>query len=296
MAEGPRRVLVVANPTSGRGMGRIWLDAVVARLETLGWPVEPFLTAAAGDADRKVRETTDIDEVWAIGGDGTINEVLQALAGRDTSLAVLPAGTGNVVARELEIPRKVGPALAIAEAGELRRVDVGEANGRRFLFMLSSGLDAEVVRRITETRRGRTMRLWDYAPVLWGCRKAAEPRFQLELDGVPTGGVSWVGVFNVQRYAGVFRACPDADISSGTLQVLLLRDPITPRLCRVVTAMARGRLHLLPDGDSVSASHIRIAGHGGVQVDGDTFDLPPEFEICVHPGALPLRVPRDRTR
>ena len=96
-----------------------------------------------------------MDVVLVSGGDGTVNQAINGIAGTDTALAVLPGGTANVWAREMRISREPLDALRIAIEGEARRVDLGRANGRYFLLMAGVGLDGEVIERVTARSKRR---------------------------------------------------------------------------------------------------------------------------------------------
>src|SRR5204862_2762992 len=119
-------------------------------LRDYGWNVELRLTQGAGDARRLAREAVEqhIDVVIAAGGDGTINEVIQELAGSETALGVLPFGTVNVWARETNIPLDNTSACAVLLHGETRRIDLGKVNDRYFLLMVGIGLDAVIAQAV----------------------------------------------------------------------------------------------------------------------------------------------------
>jgi diacylglycerol kinase family enzyme len=108
------------------------------------------LTEAAGDGRRLAREavTQKAEMVIAAGGDGTIREVIQELAGTETALGVLPIGTVNDWARETGIPLDVHGACEILVHGRTRRVDLGRVNGHYFLLMVGSGLDGKITQKV----------------------------------------------------------------------------------------------------------------------------------------------------
>src|SRR5947207_1773447 len=122
----PTSALIIANPTSGSYTQHIYqLEETLSFLRCHGWQVELKLTQVAGDAQRLALEAVEqnIDVVIAVGGDGTINEIIQALAGSQTALGVLPGGTANVWAREVGIPLDVSGAREVLVHGQTRRID-----------------------------------------------------------------------------------------------------------------------------------------------------------------------------
>src|SRR5262249_6756284 len=144
---------IIANPISGSLRGELGLqelEETAAWLSERGLPTEICLTEGVGHARELAQEAVSagMEMVIAAGGDGTVNEVVQALAGKTTTaLGVLPMGTINVWAREMGIPLKTSQAREVLLRGMRRRVDLGRANSHYFLLMAGIGFDAEVVRR-----------------------------------------------------------------------------------------------------------------------------------------------------
>src|SRR5262249_23514137 len=149
-----RRATLISNPKTGRyNSRRRSIQDVAARLESLGVEVDLQLTRGPGDAteiaSRAARNGNA--EVIVAGGDGTINEAIQGLAGTDASLAIIPRGTGNVLARELGLPLDEEAAVAVVAKGNSRKIYLGLVTdettneGRYFVLMAGVGLDASVV-------------------------------------------------------------------------------------------------------------------------------------------------------
>ena len=146
---------MIANPTSGSYVHHAHqLEENIAFLRQQQWQVDLRLTEEAGDATRLAREAAaeHSDVVIAAGGDGTINEVIQGLAGTETALGVLPLGTVNVWACEMAIPLDGTGAVDVLVHGKIRCIDLGRMNERYFLLMAGIGLDGEVTSAV-ETRR-----------------------------------------------------------------------------------------------------------------------------------------------
>ena len=132
----PRNALVIFNPTAG-GRRRARLDRVLAHMRALGAVVTLHETTARGDAERTAREApADVhDVIVAAGGDGTINEVINGLAGRRMPLGIIPLGTANVLAAELDLPQDIDGLARTIALGRTSPVNLGEVNGRRFVMM-----------------------------------------------------------------------------------------------------------------------------------------------------------------
>lgn len=276
-------ILLITNPTSGRGRARAWAEAVLARLEREGRPAR---IVSARDVDPAKLATTAA-ESWLFGGDGTLNELLQRLDDEAPPISIFPTGTGNVVARELAIPRSLHGALANAQGGTAHPFDVGKINGRRFAFMVSVGLDAELVRTVSQSRKG-PMRRGDWVFAGIACRRAEEPSFTVALDGGAPEAARYVAIFNCGLYAGGFRVCPSARWNDGLFHVLTLDAPILPRWIRVVLAAWRGRPESLAGASLRTARRVVISGAPRSQVDGDPGPSG-ELVLEIEPAAVRLR-------
>ena len=141
---------VITNPASGRGIAKQHGAAAVARLIERGVEVVELSGGSAAESRRLARDAVamGVDAVVAVGGDGLISEVLGAVALTSTPLAIVPAGTGNDLARELGVPRDNPRAAAdVAVDGVLRPIDLGRVGESWFATVMSSGFDSKVTQR-----------------------------------------------------------------------------------------------------------------------------------------------------
>src|ERR1700730_3982891 len=154
----PLKAILITNPKTGRYAARHSprLNGVCDYLRTHGIEVEQASTTGPGDATLIAARAANngVPEVIVSGGDGTINEVLQGMIGTDVRLAILPRGTGNVLARELKLPLNARGAMEVIARGRTRRLHLGCATddlsgAKRYFFLMAGiGLDAEVVSRV----------------------------------------------------------------------------------------------------------------------------------------------------
>ena len=145
--------IIIANPASGSGglpHHAHHLHETLTFLRAHGWRADLWYTHAAGEGEQLARKAVELKAnlVIAAGGDGTINEIIQGLAGSETALGVLPNGTVNVWARELGIPLDGAGARDLLVHGRTRSVDLGCVNGRYFLLMVGIGFDGEVIQAV----------------------------------------------------------------------------------------------------------------------------------------------------
>lgn len=213
---------VIYNPVAGpRAVNRI--ERVRSYLATRGLPFRIRETAAPGDAVVMAREAAleGADAVVAVGGDGTMNEVADGLAGSATRLAFVPHGTGNVFAREFSLPESVEGCLDLLSSGKTITVRMAMANERRFVLLASAGFDAEVVERMNPRQKNR---LGIAAYALSGARHLlrSQPTLWLEFPGRERVEAQAVIVARGKKYGGNVTIAPEGDISGESFQVIVL--------------------------------------------------------------------------
>ncbi len=292
------RVAVIANPVSGTGRAQREVAALAALLERRGHAVCIHWTQRVGHArDFAASLAPDTDVLVVAGGDGTVNETINGLVdpGR-LPIAVMRVGTGNLLARELDLPRSAHGTAALLDDFELRRVDLGVVDQlRRFVVLLSAGVDAMVIRAIDETRSG-TLGFRGYAgAIVQALRRYRVPRLGVTVDGAGPLPAALVIVANAATYAGFFRAADRARCDSGHLDVVVLKRGRLPALASYAWSAWRGRLSRRADVGYHTGQSVRIVSPQPVpvEVDGEFYGVTP-VEVTVQAGVLPLCVPRPR--
>lgn len=248
-------------------MGR----AIQEGLERHGLAATLHLSTGRGDATAQARSlTSSVDLVVAVGGDGTLREILEGLPHADIPLGLVPVGTGNVISSELGLPRQVEPALEILLAGKVAPLTVGRVNGRLCCFVTGVGLDAMTVREV-ERRRGGPITRWSYvAALLRVLKDYRPPRLTVEIDGrAEARAWGFVLIGNTRGYAGIMRLTSRRS-EDGSFQVYLFRAGGLPSL---MTAALRGLVAAVAPGgcEAWPARHVRVAASSPVpyQIDGD---------------------------
>lgn len=222
---------IIANPVAGGGAGHTRARELARLLEQRGRTVTVFETRQAGDA-RRAAETCPVGITVVVGGDGTLNEVLNGLPeGWTHPVAVLPAGTANVVARALGMapsPARVAEALLV---GHTRPMDIGLAGDHRFLLGVGAGLDAAVTRAVQANRGHRSSLMKWVAPAIRTTLHYTYPKIRVVADGrVVAPAADYVIVGNCRYSAGIFPATPRADFADGLLDVCAFSGLSIPRL------------------------------------------------------------------
>ncbi len=302
--------LLIANPVSGQGRARRVLPLIERGLRGFIDDLEVYCTRAPGDAAGKAREAVAsgaVDLVVVAAGDGTVREVIDGLLATDVPLAIIPLGTGNVLARELKLPldswHPVGlrKALEVIRMGRIRTVDVGracrlapsEGERRHFVLMAGAGFDASVAARVKQPWKDR-LGSPAYVLSLLGSLLAVRPvRFSVTSPHGGFEGDAWaVVVGNSASYAWRLRICPQAKMDDGLLNVTIFRACNRGRFaCMMVQAIWAGHetsphvLHF-----TTPAVELRAEPPVPVQLDGDVIGRTP-VSIEVMPAALRLIVP-----
>jgi diacylglycerol kinase (ATP) len=299
------RSKLIVNPKSGPWDVQRELPAVLSHLADHGWPAALHLTQRPGEATELARQARDegLDSVFVVGGDGTINEVINGLAESQVALGVLPGGTGNVWARELGLPtrspRHWSPLVDSVKAlvpGTLRRIDLGKANGRYFLQWSGVGLDAEVSYAM-EPRTRRQKRLGALGYIVAGLVVAttmAGVRTRIFIDDQRIYRRSiLVVISNSQLYGGVVRIATDARLDDGLLDVNVFAGTGTGSVIRTALGVITG-LHVRDPRHSFylgRSIQIQTDKPMAVHVDGEPFGTTP-LECEVVPGALSILIPQ----
>ncbi len=234
------------NPTSGRGRGARVADQVTDRLAETGATVRRVIGRDAGEALDLLRTALDdgVDAVVAIGGDGMVHLALQPLAGTSVPLGVIPAGSGNDIARALDLPvdqRAAAEVVAHAlVSGERRTIDAARAAGQWYVGVLGAGFDSRVNDRANRMR-------WPTGRSRYNLAIAAELRtfrpipFRLTLDGeVWQTDAMLVAVGNGSMYGGGMRVCEGAVLDDGLLDVTVLGPVSKVEFVRVFPRVYRG--------------------------------------------------------
>lgn len=288
--------MVIINPAAGSGRAaRAWARV---RSDARGlFSLEEAVTRAPGDATELARQAaaTGVLRILAVGGDGTLHELVNALAHTPVALGVLPCGTGNDFARTQGLMGPLSRLLPRLASGRVRRVDLGQVERTYYLNVAGVGFDAEIARRInarphkaegTLSYLTEAVRLaFRYEPPLLGLR--------LE-DGsdLAPERLLLVAVGNASAYGGGMRICPDARVDDGLLDAMLAGDIRRWSTLGLLPRVFLGRHVGDPRIRVVRIRSLRVSGPPGVALHADgeiVGGLPATFRV--HPAALRLWCP-----
>lgn len=295
MSEGPRELVLLANPAAGGGRAKRALECCVAELARRGVRHRAVVADGPDDVRRQAAALAGRQlRVVAVGGDGLLRLVAGELAGSDTALAICPAGRGNDFARVLGIPRAPAAAIAIALAGRERAVDLGRVDGKPFLGIASLGFDSAANEIANKVRvvRGQLVYALGALAALARWRPA---RFAVAVDGrqFELHGYA-VAVANSGCYGGGMWLAPHASLVDGRLDVVATAHASRLRLLRNLPRVFAGTHLALPEvvterGRTVTVDSDRPFD---VYADGDPVSRSP-CTVTVERGSLRVVVAAD---
>ncbi len=285
----PREIALLTNPTSGKGKGAKAHDAVVQKLRGAGLTVRDLSGRDADEALDLARGVVadGVDALVVIGGDGMVHLGVQAVAGTEVPLGVIPAGTGNDVARYFDISRK--DPLAAAETvirGATRRVDLARAGTKYFTTVLCAGFDALVNERANKMTWPKGQMRYNLA-TLSELRVFRPLQYTLDLDGRQLSfEAMMVSVGNGPSFGGGLRITEGALLDDGMLDIVVIKPMGRGSLVRTYPKLFKGTHTTHPQYEHHLARKVTVASPGiTTYADGERFGPLPLTVECA-PGAL----------
>jgi diacylglycerol kinase (ATP) len=271
-----RDTVIILNPRAQSERA----DLLVEELHQLAPQAEIRLTGQAGDARRLAAEAVveGFKNVVAAGGDGTVNEVVNGLAGSSVNLGVLPAGTMNVFAKEHGLPNELAAACAVIREGRVKEIDLAAANTTHFIQLAGIGLDAQIVKE-TPWESKKTLGPVSYLLSAAAIAVRTPPTIIVEAAGEVREGC-FVLIGNGRYYGSKLVLFPEARADDGLLDVLIFKNLGYLDIARYLGGVLLGKHTALSDVCYFQAPAARIhsAEEIPIEVDG---------ELC---GALPVNV------
>ena len=303
----PSHTVFLVNPASANGStGRRWPE-LARRAAAAGLEGATLFSERQGHLAELAREAAldGAELLVVVGGDGSVNEVVNGLAGlgRQPAVAVVPRGTGWDFSRTFGIPRKIDDAVQIALQGDVRTIDLGRASYRAwdgsdatawFANVASAGMSGAIAKRANETTKalgGKASYLWATFAVFSGW-EATE--IEVAVDGERRAGPMFdVVIANGRFFGGGLEICPEAEPDDGLFDVLTIGDVTKRDLVQTMPRMYRGTHLPHPKAELLRGSSVTVTSETPlpIELDGEQPGTTPvTFEVTA--GALRLRVPR----
>lgn len=285
--------VLLVNPTSGKGHGLRVAREAADRLRGAGVSVRMVQGHDADEALEVARKVVgeEPEMLVAVGGDGLVHLAAQAAAGTEVPVGIVPAGTGNDVARALDVPLDTATATAALLAGRVRAIDLGRVGAEYFAGVLYAGFDSAVNERTNTMRWPRGRMRYNLAIAL-ELRAFRPLRFLLELDGEEQQlEAMFVSVGNTAQYGGGLRICPGALPDDGLFHVTVIA-PVPRRVVPLLMPKLYKGTHVdHPAVRTFTARRVGLASSGVLAyADGERVGpLPVHCEVV--PNALRVITP-----
>jgi YegS/Rv2252/BmrU family lipid kinase len=289
------RVKVIINPAAGQAEPMLSVLNDVFGPAGIEWDVA--ITHGPGDGVAAAREAADkgFDLIGAYGGDGSVAEVAAGLAAGGPPILLLPGGTGNALAEDLGIPPNLADAaaLAIGDAGEVKRVDMGRWGKRLFVLRMTMGFEAALVRDTTREMKDRYGWL---AYALTGLQALSDPpisAYSITVDGqtVECEGIAAIIANSASTGVPGVRIAEEVDVSDGLLDVVVVRSSDLPTLLGSAADAAQGIQPRMLSRWRGKEMHVEASPVEAVLADGEEAGSTP-VDVTVVPGAVGVIVPK----
>jgi diacylglycerol kinase (ATP) len=289
-----KRVAVVAHAGKSIGGGLLELRRTLeaAGVDDPLWYEVPKSRKVPKQVKRALDDGAELIFAW--GGDGTVQRCIDVLAGMDTPLAIVPAGTANLLASNLGIPSDIEEAVRIGLDGARRSIDVGRVNGEGFAVMAGAGFDAAMIRDADaglKDRIGRAAYVWTGARNM----RAKPFKAKIRIDGTAwfDDKASCILVGNVGNLFGGIEAFEDARPDDGQLELGVVTAEGFVEWTRTMTRTALGSASKSPFVHCTRAREIEVSFDRKVlyEIDGGDRDKRKSLEIGLEPAAIDIFVP-----
>lgn len=290
------KILFLINPAAGKGGSiKIWRE-IKRKIDDAGLEYGYKFTAAPKDATHiaKAAAAEKIDILAVLGGDGTLQEAVNGLVGSETSLAILPAGTGNDFAKTLKIPKDVGMMTKILLKPEKKRIDLLKCNEKYLINMAGTGFDAEVAANVNKKKclKGELAYL---SAILQTLAVYRPYDIEIIIDGVKTReNITLIAVGNGQYIGGGIHMLPNAQIDDGLLDICVIKKTTKFEALLTLPQVYAGRHITHPKcrffkGREVIINVMQNEPKVFSQVDGQVFSEK-SLHISVVPEAISILV------
>jgi diacylglycerol kinase (ATP) len=271
---------IILNPAAGSEQAERWRE----RIESIAHGCTLFTTSHSGEAEALARHVAGkgVGKIVAAGGDGTINEVVNGLAGSNAALGLFPLGTVNVFAMELGLPtNNLEFCWKVIQGDNMRFVDLPSANGKYFVQLAGVGLDAQVVK---ETSLAFKHSLGPLSYLISAAQIAARepPRLFIESKNASVDEASFVLVGNGRHYGGPFPFFKHAVLDDGLFDVVAFKRLGYLEIIKYLQDVVFSSDIRVPEVEYFQTPHLRITSDQDVPVelDGELVGIcPVDFQI-----------------
>ncbi|MDN5323596.1 MAG: hypothetical protein PWQ67_2050 [Clostridia bacterium] len=279
------KLYCIINPQAGRGMTARLRPIIKKNIEKIGAEVIVNFTQNAGHAQILAKDAKEIrvDRVIAVGGDGTINEVINGLIDSDIPLGIIPTGTGNDLSRTLNLPQDPLEAIIVLARGKQLAINIAEVNGKYFANVASVGFDAAVANWVNKNKKIKGKLVY-YSAILYNIIRNKHYNLTINLDGnIIEKECTLVAVANGKYYGAGQKIAPQANLYDNLFDVVIVSRVSRMDILKTLPGIREGKHILNPSVSIYKAKNVTISSlntNVPVQADGETLkNLPHTFRI-----------------
>lgn len=288
------KIKFIINPVSGVGRQKIVEKLVEETIDKVKYLYDISYTAAPHHATFLAQEASKdgYDIVVAVGGDGSINEVAQGIVGTETKLAIIPTGSGNGLARHLQIPFDIRKAIQVINIGNDKLIDTGVINESLFLNVAGVGFDAKIA---IEFAKCKKRGFWSYLKVgvihYFGYK---EKNYTIYANGnVYKRKALFISIANSDQFGFNTSIAPGATIDDGELELCIMRKPNLLTLPFVFSKIYTKRIHTSKYYEVIKVKEAQIVRKkkNTIHVDGDPMKTSNILDIKINPKTIKVIIP-----
>ncbi len=295
--EAKKKVCFIVNPLAGGKKKTGIIQNIEQNIDKDLFEYEIRLTERAGHATELSREalTRKFNIIVAVGGDGTINEVARALTGKQAILGIIPLGSGNGLARHLDIPRQVSRAVRLINKANHILIDTAEVNGHPFISIAGVGFDALVAKEFADNKKRGFItyfniirnRFINYKP----------KKYTLIFDeGIRISNRAFfISFANSNQFGYNTTIAPNARLNDGLLDVCIVKKPKLPELPVVINLLLLKRIDLAPGVTIIQSKGLTVKRKKArpVNIDGEAVTMGKKLRVEINPLSLKVIIPEN---
>ncbi|KAA5537020.1 diacylglycerol kinase family lipid kinase [Taibaiella lutea] len=289
-----KKILFIINPKSGMDRVKALKSLIDQNLDHSIFEYKIAHTEYAKHGTEIARQgaADGFHIIVAVGGDGSVNDVIAGLHNTNAALAIIPKGSGNGLARSMKIPLDSAKAIQLINKEKKITIDLGKADGKIFVSNAGVGFDALVARKFAKSnRRGMAIYSWIVTKYLWMYK---EKVWQIEVDGTPIKEKAFIlTVANAAQFGYNFKIAPHADLQDGLFDIVIIKK--YPKILGAVIAIRAFNGSILKSkyvlhfkGRSITIRHPELSL---LQMDGDVYKCGTEVKIEMQPASLHVIIP-----
>jgi len=277
-------ILFIVNPKAGNGKALKVSEKIQERMKFLKKDYEIAYTKGPEDAITIAREASSFfNKIVSVGGDGTLNEVINGIAGSRAILGVIPAGTGNDFAKTIYSSLNIDDILKTIIDGEVKSIDIGKCNNKYFINIASAGIDAEIAHRVQRVKKLLPGKLAYLNTLLKTLVTYKGINFNIKLDDVSfRANTLLITASNGKFYGGGMIPTPDADIKDGYFDVCHIKNLSKIKIIALLYKFLKGTHIQIKEVTIFKTKRLSIQANKNfiVNIDGETLETnEANFEI-----------------